>query len=197
MLDPKAALRAQLRARRAAHGTPVDGGPNHTQDGGAAALAAHLDTHAAWRSARSVAGFMAVRGELAVTHALSAARARGATVALPRAFGGRLTFHRWAGEALQAGAYGILEPDPTLPLLDPASFDVLLVPGVAFTSAGARLGQGGGYYDRVLAGPRGLAIGVAWAFQVVDAVPIDPWDQPVDALVTEDGWVLGTSRRPT
>lgn len=140
---------------------------------------------------------MAVRGELGVTEVLTAALARGATVALPRAVAGLLLFHRWTGEPLIAGPFGIPEPASSLPELDPASFDVMLVPGVAFTATGARLGQGGGYYDRILARPHGLAIGVAWAFQVVAEVPLDPWDQPVDALVTEAGWVLGGPRQAT
>ncbi|MES2642405.1 MAG: 5-formyltetrahydrofolate cyclo-ligase [Myxococcota bacterium] len=179
MEDAKGALRTRLRARRAAH------------DGDGAAIAAHLDALPAWRSARTVAGFSAVRGELAVTAALGTALARGVTIVLPRARDGHLTFHIWAGEPLVPGAFGIPEPDPGLPTLDPAAIDVLLVPGVAFTPGGARLGQGGGYYDRVLAGPHGLTIGVAWSFQVIEAVPVDPWDQPVAALVTEEGWVLG------
>lgn len=193
MADPKTTLRALLRARRVAH---VGGGAG-PQEHGAATLAAHLDAHATWRSARTVGGFVAVRGELAVTPALVAALDRGVTVALPRLAAGRLIFHRWGGEPLSAGAFGIPEPDGALPTLDPATFDVLLVPGVAFTPAGARLGQGGGYYDRALVGPCGLTIGVAWAFQVVDTVPIDPWDRPVDALVTEGGWVLGGSNPAT
>lgn len=178
--DPKRALRALLRARRAAH-AGADGDR----------LLAHLEAHPRWRSARSVAGFMAVRGELPVLDALQSAQARGAAIALPRALAGVLTFHRWSGEPLTTSAFGIPEPDPALPSVAPSALDVLLVPGVAFTRVGARLGQGGGYYDRVLAGPRGFTIGVAWSFQVVDAVPTDPWDQPVDALVTESGWVLG------
>lgn len=177
---PKSALRALLRAQRAAH-PPVHGAP----------LSAHLEAVPCWRDAARVAGFVAVRGELAVTDALHAARARGATVALPRVVGRELVFHLWSGEPLVVGAYGIPEPAPTLPVVDVATLDVLLVPGVAFTAAGARLGQGGGYYDRVLGARRGLAVGVGWSFQVVASVPTDPWDQPVDALVTEAGWVLG------
>jgi 5-formyltetrahydrofolate cyclo-ligase len=178
--DEKAALRARLRAQRAAHPP----GPGDL-------LSAHLDASERWRAARGVAGFVAVRGELGVTGALEVARARGVTVALPRVVGQALVFHAWNGEPLGIGAYGIPEPDPSLPVVDVATLDVLLVPGVAFTAAGARLGQGGGFYDRILAGPRGLAIGVGWSFQVVDAVPTDPWDQPVDALVTEAGWLRG------
>lgn len=178
--DPKRALRALLRARRVAH--PGTHG---------ARLIAHLEAHPRWRTAGSVAGYMAVRGELPVLDALLAARARGAAIALPLVSAGTLSFHRWSGEPLTTSAFGIPEPDPALSRVDPTMLDVILVPGVAFTRAGARLGQGGGYYDRVLAGPRGFTIGVAWSFQVVDAVPTDPWDQPVDALVTEAGWVLG------
>ncbi|MDP2314530.1 MAG: 5-formyltetrahydrofolate cyclo-ligase [Pseudomonadota bacterium] len=180
--DPKVALRAALRAQRAAH-TP------HATTG--ATLAALLDTHPAWREARVVAGFMAVRGEIAVTEPLARAQARGVTLVLPRVTGSVLTFHVWSGEPLVPGSFGIPEPTLALPMIDPSAIDVLLVPGVAFTSAGARLGQGGGFYDRVLAGPRGRAIGVAWSFQVVETVPLDPWDQGVDGLVTEGGWVFG------
>ncbi len=183
MADPKSLLRARLRARRAAH--------LGASDGAAGPLATHLAALPAWRSARVVAGFVAVRGEIAITELLADAHTRGVTIVLPRVFGTDLAFHRWSGEPLIPGAYGIPEPHPSLPRVDPARFDVLLVPGVAFTPLGARLGQGGGYYDRVLARPRGLAVGVAWSFQVVDTVPTDPWDQPVDALLTEEGWVLG------
>ena len=87
------------------------------------------------------------------------------------------------------GPYGIREPAATLPVVAPRDLDVMLVPGVAFDPRGNRLGYGGGYYDRVLAARPCLTIGIAWTFQVVDAVPMEPWDQPVDALLTESGWV--------
>jgi 5-formyltetrahydrofolate cyclo-ligase len=175
MTADKPALRARMRALRATPSTEP-------------ALLGFLEEHPAWRTARVVAGFVAVRGEIGVAGVLAAARARGLAVALPRVAGPELVFHRWAGEALVTSRFGIPEPPPELPVVDRAALDVLLVPGLAFDRAGNRLGYGGGFYDRVLAGPRGLAVGVAWGFQVVDAVPCDPWDQRVDALLTEAGW---------
>jgi 5-formyltetrahydrofolate cyclo-ligase len=63
---------------------------------------------------------------------------------------------------------------------------VVFVPGLAFTWAGQRLGRGGGHYDRLLAHlPGCTAVGLAYSFQIVDKLPADPWDQPMDLLVTE------------
>ena len=65
----------------------------------------------------------------------------------------------------------------------------MIVPGLAFTRRGDRLGQGGGWYDRVLAGVRDdcVTIGVAFAPQLVDELPVEPHDRPVDLVVTEHG----------
>lgn len=88
---------------------------------------------------------------------------------------------------LEAGYAGILEP--TGPRVEPSAVDVAFVPGVAFDRAGARLGRGGGHYDRLLASlPDGaLRVGVALRCQVVLRVPTAPHDQPVDLLLTDHG----------
>ena len=62
---------------------------------------------------------------------------------------------------------------------------VLLVPGLAFDRRGGRLGRGGGLYDRYLAGFGGVSIGLCWEGQLVDRVPREPHDEPVDYVVTE------------
>ncbi|HLH77231.1 MAG TPA: 5-formyltetrahydrofolate cyclo-ligase [Candidatus Binataceae bacterium] len=63
---------------------------------------------------------------------------------------------------------------------------IIFLPGLAFTWTGQRLGRGGGHYDRLLAElPGCTAVGLAYAFQIVDKLPEDPWDQPVDLIVTE------------
>jgi 5-formyltetrahydrofolate cyclo-ligase len=66
------------------------------------------------------------------------------------------------------------------------------VPGLAFTRKGLRLGRGGGYYDRYLAAlpPTTLKIGVCFALQLVDAMPTEPHDQRMNAVVTEEGLVV-------
>jgi 5-formyltetrahydrofolate cyclo-ligase len=71
--------------------------------------------------------------------------------------------------------------------LSGATVDFMLVPGVAFTTNGARLGYGGGFYDRLLASLDGRTVRIAAAFQlqIVDQLPEGPHDQRVDQVVTE------------
>ena len=103
-------------------------------------------------------------------------------------------FVAWCGDvgvATVAPTPAPTAPDP----VEPTSVDVVVVPGLAFTAAGHRLGQGVGWYDRFLAGTRAdcLKIGVGFDVQVVDEVPTEPHDVPLDLVITESG-VVG---RPT
>jgi 5-formyltetrahydrofolate cyclo-ligase len=120
------------------------------------------------------------------------ARELGMKVAAPRSNPGdfSMVFH-WldSEDALVSGAYGILQPEPST---RPAELDptvVVLVPGVAFDTRGNRIGFGGGYYDRWLAGPgRGaVTIGLAFSEQLVPSLVPLPHDRPVDGLVTDSG----------
>ncbi|MCE5231433.1 5-formyltetrahydrofolate cyclo-ligase [bacterium] len=96
-------------------------------------------------------------------------------------------------EDCRGGAYGILEPDPALcPEIVPASrFDVIFVPGLLFTREGWRLGYGGGYYDRLLKEDHtALAVAFGFSKQIVDDLPHDAWDRPVNRIVTEAGIIV-------
>ena len=75
------------------------------------------------------------------------------------------------------------------PIVEPAEIGIILVPGLAFTRQGHRLGRGGGYYDRYLAQlpSTTFKLGVCFSIQIVPALPIEPHDQPMDAVVTENG----------
>jgi len=112
--------------------------------------------------------------------------------ALPRVEEGRaLTFRLWSpGMALQPGRFGIPSPPLDLPAVLP---DIVLVPLLAFDRRGHRLGYGGGHYDATLAALRAAkrvdAIGLAYAAQEVDRVPDEAWDQRLDAVATEKGFM--------
>lgn len=87
---------------------------------------------------------------------------------------------------LQPGPYGISEPRLEYrKKVDPKEVDLWVVPGLAFDENGNRLGFGGGYYDRLLSPARGRKVGVAFEFQVIDRLPIEETDHPVDLIMTE------------
>ncbi|HEV8553541.1 MAG TPA: 5-formyltetrahydrofolate cyclo-ligase [Casimicrobiaceae bacterium] len=91
------------------------------------------------------------------------------------------------GDDLVAGVWGICEPAERCPIVRSSAVEFLLVPGVAFTATGERLGYGGGFYDRLLSGlnaktPR---VAAAFALQLVDSIPTGPNDQRVHLVVTE------------
>jgi 5-formyltetrahydrofolate cyclo-ligase len=91
-----------------------------------------------------------------------------------------------AHQAWQEGPYGIQEPHPELPPADARQLDLVLVPGVAFGRQGERLGMGAGFYDRFLPRiPGALRVVLAFDFQLLDEIDQQPWDQPVDWIISE------------
>lgn len=103
--------------------------------------------------------------------------------------GAALSFHRCTAADLVPGTFGVREPVRGTPVGIP---DIVLVPLLAVDAGGNRIGYGAGHYDRALAQLRAtrrvVAVGVAWDMQLVDALPADPWDEPLDALATPSGW---------
>ena len=187
-VDARRALRLEMRRRRAA----LDA---DDQAVAAMAVMTRLARLPILRGPGPVAGYRAVRGEVDVEAALVLLTGRGTAISLPRVRGEHLEFVRWGpGADLAPGPFAIPEPvgDDLVPL---RSHVAVLAPVVAFDGAGHRLGQGGGYYDRALAGPgpRPVLIGVAHAVQEVEAVPTEPWDVALDAVVTEEGVVEFTA----
>ncbi len=173
-----AARKAALARRRAAH---AGGDPA----AGAARLLAWLAPH----RGRPLAGYMPMRSEIDPLPAM-ADLSRDAPVGVPIIAGAGLAleFHVWIpGAAMRSGPFGARVPA----LARAMTPEVVIVPLVAFDRQGGRLGYGGGFYDRTLealraAGPV-LAVGFAWAAQEADALPLEPTDQPLDAVVTEAG----------
>lgn len=90
-------------------------------------------------------------------------------------------------EGLVRGRFNLLVPDPrNLKLVDPGLIDVIIVPAIAYDDKGNRLGMGAGYYDRFIPqAPTAIRIGAVWSSQIIDYVPADQYDQPVQYLLTE------------
>lgn len=140
----------------------------------------------------AVGGYWAMGNELDLSPTLTALAARGQRCALPSVVGrdAPLEFREWMpGDRLVRAGFGTSEPEPDRPVLRPA---ILLVPLLAFDTRGCRLGYGGGFYDRTLAALRDaagrvFAIGVAFAAQEMEEVPVECFDQPLDAVATEGG----------
>jgi 5-formyltetrahydrofolate cyclo-ligase len=136
-----------------------------------------------------ISGFSPIGSEIDPFPLLAHLRQKGHETALPIvvANGEPLVFRCWApGDDMTSGPYGVQEPLPSAREFIP---DILLVPLLAFDRRGYRLGYGGGFYDRTLerlrANGRPVAVGIAFAGQEVDAVPVAAYDQPLDWVVTE------------
>ncbi|MDP6572717.1 MAG: 5-formyltetrahydrofolate cyclo-ligase [Rhodospirillales bacterium] len=138
-----------------------------------------------------VSAYWPMGDELDVRPLLHHLHGAGHVCALPTVVrrGEALVFRVWhPGMDLDKGVLGTRHPPAAAAAVRP---EVVLAPLLAFDAEGYRLGYGGGYYDRTLAGLRGdgpaLAIGIAYAAQQVDKVPRTGYDEPLDWIVTEEG----------
>ncbi|HEX3134937.1 MAG TPA: 5-formyltetrahydrofolate cyclo-ligase [Planctomycetota bacterium] len=134
-----------------------------------------------------LASYLAVRDELDLDELHYRWWSLGRVLWLPRVSGpGTLTWHPLTDLAhTRIGSYGIREPNPDRVPAAPLPTDAtVLVPGVGFTRDGHRLGQGQGFYDRVLADHRGHTIGIAFRCQVVATLPTEAHDQRVARVIS-------------
>jgi len=189
-IDPVAAAEASVETARLAVGLP------------------------AFTRARVVALFSPIRGELNPLEMVDLAESSGKRFVLPRSHisSRGLTFHlpdidpthighRGCAEKIMAamspGAYGILEPQGAR--VELAEIDLIVVPALAYDLRGHRLGYGAGYYDRLLKAleqtlERGCRWGVGYGWQVVEGLPYESHDVPVDVILTPTEIVRCTGR---
>jgi len=151
------------------------------------AIVAAIAFHEAFRQAETVALFAPLASEpdidLLWEH-------RGHRFCYPRVVGTQLEFvavRHFEDLAPAAWNPSLREPAASQQIVAPEEIALILVPGLAFTRDGRRLGHGGGYYDRLLAQhrPHAIALGTCFDLQIVADIPCEPHDQRVDALVTE------------
>ena len=193
----KDALRRELRERLRALGRVE-------REAAALGAEARVWTVPEVAGARVLLLYAHLPGEVPTDAIAREAMRRGVTVVYPRCVTGTrtLTLHALERlEALRQGAYGIREPDVEVcPLVRVEEVDAALVPGLGWDRAGGRIGRGAGYYDRLFADPawRGFRCGLFFAAQEADAVPMEPWDARLDAVVTErEVWTAGNREQGT
>lgn len=179
LAEEKKALRAASLARRSAA---------HSLAAGEAA-AAHFLAAVPLPPNAVVSAYWPMGEELDPRPLMEALHAAGHGICLPVVVrrAAPLVFRAWTPETvLSPNVFGVSAPPPEAPVVRP---DALLVPLLAFDADGWRLGYGGGYYDRTLrelrAGGGALAVGFGYAAQEVEALPREPFDEPLDWIVTE------------
>ena len=184
----KAALRTLSRQRRRAFMASLDQLAHRLAFKALPSpLARRLD------GAQTVALYMGLDDEAPAQRLAAPLQAMGKTIALPRVLDrlGGMDFLTWQPEDhLFPGLYNTSHPQPSGPPVTP---DVIFAPLLGFDRAMNRLGQGGGYYDRAFARhPDALRVGLAWSVQEHDALPADPWDLPLNIILTEVELIEGT-----
>jgi len=180
----KAALRTEMKALR---DELAARNPDAGED-----IAERFPMRLLERYGPEVAGYLAIGSEVDALPLMRRLEKAGAELSLPRIEAdGALSYRRWSpGEPLETGLFGLREPQPSAPDVSPT---LILTPLLAFDGLGNRLGYGKGHYDRALGrlrqDGRAFACAVAYHGQMLDAVPAEPHDQPLDWAITEAGSV--------
>lgn len=180
MIPDKSALRAHMRAQRDIF---VAGRPPSIEPSGP--FLARLE------HGRTVASYVPMGSEADPSALARVAVEQGCAIALPHVTrrSEPMRFLAWDSEAdLIPGPFGLQQPHHEAPALAP---DIILTPLLAFDATLNRLGQGAGYYDRVFVQfPQAWRVGVAWSVQQVESLPVEAWDVPLQAVITERDWII-------
>lgn len=146
-----------------------------------------------------LAAFMPLKDEPQILPFLEQWIIDGKTLLLPRVDGEDMTFHLINSlNDLQPGAFRILEPDPKVSPQFNDSIPVFLIPGVAFSEEGVRVGRGKGFYDRFLKKhPQAVKVGICFEKQVLNGyIAQNSWDVPMDYIVSSRRTIHATTTQP-
>ncbi len=180
----EAQRRAQLKARQSM--------PRRIWQEKSVSICQHLQAWPVFARSRLTLAYCSFRGEPDLGLVLKQQRVWG----LPRCEDKTLKWHRWfptCSWPLRTGTYGITEPNPASPLVDPNRVDLILIPCLACDINGYRLGYGGGFYDRMLSHPtwaNKTTIGIVFEYARLPQVPREAWDIPLSGICTESGLFL-------
>ena len=192
----KAAIREQARKNRVAQ---------KNKDEVSRAICTKFMSLPAYAAAKTVMWYVDAGSEVRTRHTLPEALGHGKRVVVPWCVVETNTLELFLladMTELVEGAYKILEPKPELrhlpnKVVRPEELDLVMVPGTAFDLRGARMGQGKGYYDRLLSTARRNAplVGIAFDCQVFDDIPVAEHDVFMDLVLTETREIRGKGRK--
>lgn len=143
-----------------------------------------------WKNANVVAMTISTEIEIDTFPIIAQAWKEGKVVAVPKCIPSikALDFRKFDSyEQLEVSYSSLKEPNPlSTSLVKKQEIDLVIVPGIVFDQYGFRIGYGGGYYDRFLSTFKGNIISLAYDFQVIEKVPTQHHDMPVNMVVTEE-----------
>lgn len=144
---------------------------------------AQLEKTAAFMMAQNILMYHSLPDELSTTSFLKKWKDR-KNFFLPRVNGVNLDLLPYIESELERGAFDIEEPQGS-ELANVDDIDLMIIPAVAFDRRGNRLGRGKGFYDRLLASSRATKIGVGYEFQLMEELPSEEHDVPMDMVITQ------------
>ena len=190
MPDSKAQLRSSLKAT-------LDAMSTNDRSAASCQLVDQIVGSKAYRNAKTILAYASMPTEISVDGLIVEGLSDGKTIYVPTI--------DWASKSMQparienldtdvhTGRYGVRVPREGCPVVGHHDLDLILVPGLGFDPNGHRLGRGGGFYDRFIESlpttNRPLLLGVCFGCQIVDRVPTEPHDHPMDRVVTERGFI--------
>ncbi|SDN41879.1 5-formyltetrahydrofolate cyclo-ligase [Alkalicoccus daliensis] len=147
-----------------------------------------LFEHEAWKHADVIAVTISVGDELDTYPIIQKAWKEGKTVAAPVVNKNtrQLDFYSFTDfSECRKASFGLIEPDPSKTGFCAADMlELIITPGLAFNKEGYRIGYGGGYYDKLLSRTSGYSISLCFDFQLVEHIPVETFDQPVNEILT-------------
>jgi 5-formyltetrahydrofolate cyclo-ligase len=185
LISDKSAMRRQFRLARNEYVASLS-----PQDSALAFSVTPSPLAALFQPGLTIAGYFAVGSEANPDIFLKRAAEIGCAICMPYVTSkvSPMRFLSWAiDDTLEKGPMGLWQPPADNEELTP---DIIMTPLVAFDRRLSRLGQGAGHYDRALSLlDNAITLGIAWSVQETSSVPTDPWDIPLDAILTEKEWI--------
>lgn len=144
-----------------------------------------------YKDAENICLYMPIDNEVDVTMLAQHAWESGKTLWLPKTNGTAMDFFKFDQDtSFVTGAYGVMEPVSS-EILEPDMKTVVLMPGVAFSKEGDRVGYGGGYYDRYLSGGTGcITVAVCYEFQIFEELPAEEHDIKPEMIISETSYIV-------